>query len=142
MIAGSTRSLPEIVSPQKIKAAQEELPAREVLLEAAEVFKLLASPVRLAMMHALAHHELTVGDVARALGLSLSGASHHLAALRRMHLVEARDDGRLTYYRATNELVGHLVHDCLVHVGKTVRPSTPHHHSHHVKSARARRKQG
>jgi DNA-binding transcriptional ArsR family regulator len=127
------RPLPEIVSAKKIRAVRNGLPASEVLGEAAEVFKVFASPVRISIMHALAHDELTVGDLARALGLSLSVTSHQLALLRRMRLVASRDEGRLTHYRATDELVGHLVHDCLIHVGAMLRrKAPPHHHAHDV----------
>jgi DNA-binding transcriptional ArsR family regulator len=132
-------ALPEVVNAKKIKAARAGLPAPEVLAEATEVFKVFANPVRIALMHALAHDELTVGDLARSLDLSLSVTSHQLALLRRMRLVASRDEGRLTYYSATDELVGHLVHDCLVHVGARLgQRSSPHHHVHSVPRPRKR----
>jgi len=115
--AASRHSLPEIVSARKVGSARNGLPEQQVLTEAAEVFRLLANPVRLALMHAVTHDEMTVGDLARALELSLSATSHQLALLRRMRLVAARDEGRLTHYRATDAFVSHLVHDCLAHVG-------------------------
>ena len=133
MVTQAKHPLPEIVSAKKVQATRDGLPAPSVLGEAAEVFRLLANPVRLSLMHALAHDELTVGDLARALDLSLSVTSHQLALLRRMRLVASRDEGRLTYYRATDQLVGHLVHDCLAHVGKILGlDSAPHHHAHGV----------
>jgi DNA-binding transcriptional ArsR family regulator len=109
-----------------VRRTRDDLPGAAVLKESAEVFRLLANPVRLSLMHALAHDELTVGDLAWALGLSLSVTSHQLGLLRRMHLVTARDEGRLTYYRATDKLVGHLVHDCLAQVSE--RLGTRHGH--------------
>lgn len=144
MVTDAKRTLPEIVSFQKIRAARHGLPTPGVLREAAEVFRLLANPVRLSLMHALAHDELTVGDIAHALDISLSVASHQLALLRRMRLVTSRDDGKLTYYRATDEFVGHLVHDCLAHVGEALDPGARHHHPHrlhrsHGKAARPAR---
>ena len=139
MVTHAKSPLPRIVSPDKIKATRTALPAREVLGEAAEVFRLLANPVRLALMHALAHDELTVGDLARALDLSLSVTSHQLALLRRMRLVASRDESRLTYYRAIDEFVGHLVHDGLAHVGSTLgRRTAPHHHAHYVHRPRTK----
>lgn len=139
MVTHSNRALPEIVSAKKIRATRNALPAPDVLGEAAEVFKVLANPVRLGLMHALAHDELTVGDLARALDLSLSVTSHQLARLRRMRLVASRDESRLTYYRATDEFVGHLVHDSLAHAGATLgMQSAPHHHPHRVPRPRKR----
>ena len=129
--------LPAIVHPRIVSAARKGLPAPEVLAEATEVFRLLSNRVRLSLLHALSHAEMTVGDVAHALGLSLSATSHQLASLRRMRLVASRDAGRLTYYRATDDFVGHLVHDCLAHVQDQLgHRSTPHHHPHAVGAAR------
>jgi DNA-binding transcriptional ArsR family regulator len=123
--------LPELVDRRKVAAARAGMPTEDVRLDAVEVFKVLSSPVRLCIIHALAHDELSVGDLSRALDLSLSVASHQLALLRRMKLVAARDEGRLTFYRATDDFVGHLVHDCLAHVGERLGvPGTPHHHGH------------
>lgn len=132
-------ALPGIVSLAKVRAARDGRPAPKILKGAAAVFKLLANPVRLSLMHALAHDDLTVGDLARALRLSLSATSHQLALLRKMHLVAARDQGRLTYYTATDAFVGHLVHDCLTHVGRTMGRAVPHHHRHRIP---ARRRKG
>lgn len=134
--------MPDIVDPRTVAVTRGALPAHEVVSDAVEVFRLLASPVRLRIMHALAHHEMSVGDLARAMGLSLSRTSHQLALLRRMKLVASRDEGRLAFYRATDDFVGHLVHDCLAHVGEKLGVgSQPHHHRHrlspaHPKSAR------
>ena len=140
MVVHVRRALPGIVSAAKVRGTREGLPVPAVLREAAEVFRLLANPIRLSLMHALAHDELTVGDLARALDLSLSATSHQLALLRRMRLVASRDEGRLTHYRATDEFVGHLVHDCLAHVGERLGwQSGPHHHAHRVPRPRKTR---
>ena len=95
--AESAPRLPAIVDARAVRASRKGLPAPEVLVEATEVFRLLSNRVRLSLLHALSHAEMTVGDVAHALDLSLSATSHQLAALRRMRLVAFRDEGRLTY---------------------------------------------
>ena len=137
MTSSAKPKLPRVVSAGKIRAARGALPAPEVLAEGAEVFRLLSSPVRLALMHALIHDELTVGDLARALGLSLSVTSHQLALLRRRRLVAARDESRLTYYRAIDDFVGPLVHDALAHAGSLLGArSRPHHHTHRLPRSR------
>jgi len=133
----SKSPLPEIVSAARVASTRKGLPAAEVLADAVDVFRVLASPVRVRIVHALAHNEMSVGDLARAMGLSLSVTSHQLALLRRMKLVAARESGRLTFYRATDDFVAHLVHDCLAHVGeKLARGSKPHHHRHRLRTRR------
>lgn len=103
--------------------------------DAAEVFRALASPVRLSIVHALAHDELSVGDLAHALDLALSVTSQQLSILRRLKLVAKRDEGRLTFYRVVDDRVEHLVHDCLVHVERGLGKAGDHgdQHTHGVK---------
>lgn len=129
--------LPEVVDSKKVKQVLAGLPAQEVVSEAVEVFHALSNPLRLRLMHALSHEELCVGDLAHALGLSMSAVSHQLAFLRRMKLVAAREDGRQSYYRVINEFVGHMVHDCLAHVGDE-SPGSPHRHPHRMAKVRKR----
>jgi DNA-binding transcriptional ArsR family regulator len=105
------------------------LPDAVVLAEAVEVFKALGNPQRLSIIHALSHEELSVGQLARGLGISLTVASQHLSILRRLGLVASRDDGRLTFYRVVDDVVSHLVHDCLEHVGGT-EPREPKRKGH------------
>jgi DNA-binding transcriptional ArsR family regulator len=116
--------LPGLVEPAKVAATRSALPAGEVARDAVEIFSALANPVRLSILHALAHDEMSVGDLARALELSLSVASHQLSILRRLKLVRGRDEGRLTFYRASDPKVSHLVHDCLEFVSE--RLGLPH----------------
>jgi DNA-binding transcriptional ArsR family regulator len=92
-------------------------PSADVLGAAVEVFKALGNPQRLSIIHALSHAELSVGELARGVRIPITTASQHLAILRRLRLVAGRDDGRLTYYRVIDDVVSHLVHDCLVHCG-------------------------
>ncbi|HTR53642.1 MAG TPA: metalloregulator ArsR/SmtB family transcription factor [Kofleriaceae bacterium] len=89
----------------------------DALHSAVEVFKALGNPQRLAIIHALSHDEMSVGDLARTLRITLTVVSQNLAILRRLRLVAGRDDGRHTYYRVIDGVVSHLVHDCLEHCG-------------------------
>ena len=125
------QGLPEPFEAAKVKATIAGLPVDDVVRDAAEVFKALANPTRIRIMHALAHGELCVGDLARALALSMSALSHQLGLLRRMKLVAAREDGRQTFYRVVDHFVGNLVHDCLAHAegdGQNARPQHRHPH--------------
>lgn len=122
-------SLPDVDDRKKVDKLRAGLPTPDATAEAVEVFLALSNPLRLRLMHALAHDELCVGDLANALGLSMSAVSHQLAFLRHLKLVAAREDGRKSYYRVIDKFVAHLVHDCLDHVAGT-RPGTPHRHPH------------
>jgi DNA-binding transcriptional ArsR family regulator len=129
----SNYSLPPLLDAKRVRAAREAVPSDEVIAEAVEVFKALANPIRVRILHALAHDELSVGDLAHAFDLPLSTVSHQLALFRRLRLVSSRNEGRLTFYRAIDDFVGHLVHDGLAHVAARL-PSARHHHPHRVGS--------
>ena len=72
------------------------------------VYKALADPTHLRILHALIDRERSVGDVARAVQLSASAASHELSHLRLVRLVRSRRDGRTVYYRLDDEHVRDL----------------------------------
>ena len=122
--------LPRARDARKIKLTTAGLPVEDAVQSACEVFQALGNPTRIRIMHALTHEEMSVGDLARALGLSMSALSHQLALLRLLRLVAAREEGRTTFYRVVDHFVGDLVHDCLAHVeqGGGSRPGHAHPH--------------
>lgn len=123
-------ALPPPRDLRKIKRAAAGLPIDGTVQGACEVFQALGNPTRIRIMHALTHDEMSVGDLARALELSMSALSHQLALLRLLRLVASREDGRTTYYHVADKFVGDLVHDCLAHVeqGGASRVGHPHPH--------------
>ena len=127
--------LPKVTNAAGLKRVRGALPTPDATAEAVEVFLALSNPLRLRIVHALAHDELCVGDLAHALGLSMSAVSHQLAFLRHLKLVAAREEGRKSYYRVVDDFVAHLVHDCLAHVGGE-RPGSAHRHPHRVPRAK------
>ena len=68
--------------------------------------------------------ELCVGDLAQAVGLSVSATSHHLGLLRSMRLVKYRKDGKLVYYSLDDDHVERLFHEGLAHVKEKPGPSS------------------
>ncbi len=65
----------------------------------AEVLKILASPRRLEILHAIADESKEVGRIAADVGLSQPNVSQHLAVMRAAGIVEAERDGREVRYR-------------------------------------------
>ena len=64
----------------------------------ADVLKVLASPLRLEILHRLADGPLEVSRIAAAIGASQPNASQHLSVLRAAGLVEADRHGREIRY--------------------------------------------
>lgn len=64
----------------------------------ADLFRVLAHPVRIRILELLSHRERTVQDLQDALEADQPAVSQHLAALRARNLVTARKAGTLAYY--------------------------------------------
>jgi DNA-binding transcriptional ArsR family regulator len=73
-----------------------ELEARATTV--ARFLKAMANPSRLLVLCQLAAGEKSVGELERAVGLSQSALSQHLAVLRREHVVATRRAGQNIYY--------------------------------------------
>jgi DNA-binding transcriptional ArsR family regulator len=65
---------------------------------ACDLLKAMANPARLMVLCQIAHGEKSVGELERAVGLSQSGLSQHLAVLRGKKLVNTRRDAQTIYY--------------------------------------------
>jgi len=103
--------------------------APEVAAGVAGVFRALSDPTRVRMVSALADAELPVGELAEALGMTVSAVSHQLGLLRRLRVVRRRRVGRYIYYCLDDEHVYELYRRALEHVshadsGEGSRPNT------------------
>ncbi len=67
-----------------------------------DVCKALSDPKRLAILHALRESELSVGELAGAIGCHMPNTSQHLAVLRSVGLVLVRREGNVAYYSLSN----------------------------------------
>src|SRR5271154_7182225 len=65
----------------------------------ATLFRVLGHPARVRILELLREGERSVGSLQSELGLGSGGTSQHLAALRRIGVVESRRDGTSVYYR-------------------------------------------
>jgi len=77
----------------------------EQLVEKAEhaslVLKSISNKWRLLVLCQLVKGEKSVGELEKAIGLSQSALSQHLAVLRNNNLVETRRDAQMIYYSIT-----------------------------------------
>ncbi|HVY77366.1 MAG TPA: metalloregulator ArsR/SmtB family transcription factor [Solirubrobacterales bacterium] len=75
----------------------------------AEFFRLLGHPARVRILELLRDGELSVGKLQAELGIDSSGASQHLAAMRRQGLLESRREGTSVFYRVRDPRVFQLL---------------------------------
>jgi DNA-binding transcriptional ArsR family regulator len=75
----------------------------------ANLFRVLGHPARVRILELLREGERSVGTLQAELELDSGGTSQHLAALRRIGLVESRREGTSVYYRAADDRVFELL---------------------------------
>jgi DNA-binding transcriptional ArsR family regulator len=68
----------------------------------AALFRTLGHPARVRILELLRDGEHSVGALQDALGLDSGGTSQHLAALRRVGVVDSRREGTSVYYSAVS----------------------------------------
>jgi DNA-binding transcriptional ArsR family regulator len=77
--------------------------------QAARLFRALADPTRLAILHALQAGERRTVDLAAEIGGSQANISSHLASLKECGLITGRPQGRAVYYRLTRPELASLL---------------------------------
>jgi DNA-binding transcriptional ArsR family regulator len=75
----------------------------------ADLFRVLGHPARVRILELLRGGERSVGSLQAELELDSGGTSQHLAALRRIGVVESRREGTSVYYRVGDERVFDLL---------------------------------
>lgn len=109
------------VNAAAVARASATLCSEDELTLIADTFQILANPMRVQIIRALACSELCVGDLAAVVQASHSAVSHHLRQLRQMRLVRHRRDGKLTYYALDDAHVAQLSELGLEHVREQLR---------------------
>lgn len=82
-------------------AAQDE--SAPVFASAAELFRLLATPIRLRIISALCHGEKNVSQLLAEIATTQPNMSQHLAALHGAGVLARRREGTAVHYRIGNE---------------------------------------
>jgi len=90
------------------------MPMRQRVIEdIAAMFAAMGHPTRLRILAVLHQREQDATELARALGLTPSNTSQHLALLRAQHLVRARREGTHMHYALRDPGVGRLLDQAL-----------------------------
>lgn len=95
---------------------------------AVEVFAMLADATRVRIVLALRDRELSVGELAEAVGKSPTAVSQHLAKLRLARMVTTRQEGTKVFYALTDEHPRRLVADAIFQAEHALDQHPRHHH--------------
>jgi ArsR family transcriptional regulator, zinc-responsive transcriptional repressor len=83
--------------------------------EVSQIFRALADPTRIKILHLLSQEECSVTHIAEVLDVSQSAVSHQLSFLRNIRLVKNRRDGQTFYYSCDDEHVISLLNQAIRH---------------------------
>ena len=78
---------------------------KEVYQRNAEIYKLLANPIRLEILNIIKTREATVDELSDIVGIRRANTSQHLSILRHLKVVKVRRNGKNIYYRIANPLI-------------------------------------
>ena len=85
------------------KQIQKELKSNEAILKCASEFGLVGDPTRMKICWLLyKYKELSVGDIAELLNVSISVVSHSLKQMRQRNLVSTRREHKHIFYSLAN----------------------------------------
>lgn len=82
---------------------------RDSARQASEMLKALSNENRLLVLCHLGQGEMSVGEIQRAIGLSQSALSQHLARLRQDKLVKTRRVSQTIYYSLNGEAASRII---------------------------------
>lgn len=94
----------------------ESMPEEELLYDLADLFKVFSDTTRIKILYALLIDELSVNEIAEAIGASQSAVSHQLRILKQVHLVKFRRDGRSICYSLADGHVQTILDQGLSHI--------------------------
>jgi DNA-binding transcriptional ArsR family regulator len=106
----------QIKDIQKIK---KELKNQKAILACAREFNMVGDPTRLKICYLLCRHkELSVGDIAKVVGVSVSAVSHTLKKLQKANMVESRREFRTVYYKLKKSPIVEVMKERINHYEK------------------------
>ena len=94
----------EVMHGELIQQADaDEAGAERVFASAAELFAVLATPLRLRILNAICNQEKTVSAIMQVVHSTQPNVSQHLRVLYQAGIVAKRRDGNQMYYRVQSE---------------------------------------
>ena len=92
-----------------IETVRENMPEEDILVDLAELFKVLGDQTRIKIIFILFKEEMCVCDIANIVQTTQSAISHQLRILKQSKLVKYRKEGKVVYYSLDDEHISQIV---------------------------------
>jgi len=109
------------INKEAVDAVRAQMLDADLVVDTAEIFKVLGDPTRIRLLYALAQRELCVCDLSAVLRMTQSAISHQLRVLRSARLVKHRKVGKVVYYGLADAHVVQLIRVGVEHVQESQR---------------------
>ena len=106
------------IHKDKVESTRKNMACDEEMFDVAEFFKVFADSTRIKILSALFESELCVCDIAVVLNMTKSAVSHQLRILRQADLVRNRKDGKIVYYRLSDNHVRKIIEMAKEHLNE------------------------
>ena len=107
-----------VIHYDTVNRVRAAMPDEEILLDAAELFKVFGDSTRAKIICALEISEMCVCDIAALLSMSSSAISHQLRILKQSRIVQSRRDGKVIYYSLDDEHIKRLFDTAIDHLSE------------------------
>ena len=98
-----------VVHAEVTRRALEKLPAEDLLLDLAELYKIFGDSTRVKLLFLLFEEEMCVCDIAQSLSMTVSAISHQLRILKNAKLVAFRREGKSVIYALADDHVREIL---------------------------------
>ena len=106
----------EAINIDLVEKTRPNMPAKELLYDLSDFFKVMGDGTRIQLLWALEESEMCVGDLAVLLDMTKSAVSHQLKVLRTAKLVRSEKRGKNVYYALNDHHVKTILEKALEHV--------------------------
>ena len=94
----------------------KNIPKEELLYDLAELFKVFGDSTRIKILYVLYESEVTVGDIAEKLNMTVSAISHQLKILKQAKLAKYRKSGKNVIYSLADDHVRTMLGQGMDHI--------------------------
>ena len=95
---------------------RENMPEEDMLVDLAELFKVLGDQTRIKIIFILFKEEMCVCDIAELVGMTQSAISHQLRVLKQARLVKFRKEGKTVFYSLDDDHITKIFDYGLHHI--------------------------
>lgn len=106
----------KVIHEEVVKRVNENIPNDHILINLANLYKIIGDPTRVKILYTLEDNELCVCDICVLLNMTQSAISHQLKVLKNARIVKNRREGENVFYSLDDDHIRKLFSTGLEHI--------------------------